>query len=204
MPFDQLKRRELIRLLGGAAGWPLAAHGQPHAWPVVGHMHAGTPAANHEAMKAFEQGLGQTGFVDGRNVIVEYRWAQDQYDRLPALAAELVRRGVSVIATGTPVAALAAKRATTSIPIIFAIGSDPVANGLVTSLNRPGGKTRSCVVRSLVRRADPKSAYRQWVVGAPGQAARATVAPERTGICQSNGLSEIGSSKCPLRRSDTF
>jgi putative ABC transport system substrate-binding protein len=135
-----VKRREFITLIAGtAAAWPLAARAQQHTWPVVGHMHAGTHSANQEAMRAFEQGLGQTGFVNGTNVVVEYHWAQEQYDRLPALAAELVRRGVSVIATGTPVAALAAKQATTSIPIIFTIGSDPVLNGLVASLNRPGG-----------------------------------------------------------------
>jgi putative ABC transport system substrate-binding protein len=102
-------------------------------------LHATSAKANRHQVAAFEQGLSQAGYVNGQNVAMEYRWAEGQYDRLPALAAELVRQKVAVIATGTPVAALAAKRATTSIPIVFVVGSDPVENGLVISLSRPGG-----------------------------------------------------------------
>jgi putative ABC transport system substrate-binding protein len=109
------------------------------AQPVIGYLHATSEPANRHQVLAFEKGLAQTGYVTGQNVAIEYRWAEGQYDRLPGLAAELARRQVAVIATGTPVAALAAKKATTSIPIVFVVGSDPVKNGLVASLSRPGG-----------------------------------------------------------------
>jgi putative ABC transport system substrate-binding protein len=107
--------------------------------PVIGHMHAGTAEANKDEVLAFEQGLKRNGYLRGQNVAIEYRWADGQYDRLPAMAAEVVGRRVTLIVVGTPVAAIAAKRATTSIPIVFHIGSDPVKDGLVASLNRPGG-----------------------------------------------------------------
>jgi putative ABC transport system substrate-binding protein len=133
-------RREFLTLIGGAAvAWPVVARAQQSATPVVGHMHAGTLRENGFQSKAFEQGLAQAGYVSGKNVVIEYRWAEGQYERLPGIAAELVQRRVNVIATGTPVAALAAKRATTSIPIVFGVGSDPVRDGLVDSLNHPGG-----------------------------------------------------------------
>jgi putative ABC transport system substrate-binding protein len=137
MQFDQLKRRDFITLLGAAVTWPLAAGAQQSGMPVIGFMHA-TAGADSELVAAFKEGLRQTGYVDGRNVIIEFRSAEGQYDRLPAIAAEFVRRQVNLIAVGTPVAALAAKRATTSIPIVFAVGSDPTRDGLVASLSRPG------------------------------------------------------------------
>ena len=117
-------RRKFLAALGGTAAWPLAARAQQSARPVVGLMHA-TARTNDDFVAAFKEGLSQTGYLDGRNVTIEFRSAEDQYDRLPAIAAEFVRRQVNVIAAGTPVAALAAKRATTSIPMVFAVGSDP-------------------------------------------------------------------------------
>src|SRR5204863_7462947 len=138
MQFDRLQRRAFITLLGGAAAaWPLAARAQQPAMPVVGFLRAGGPP-NVDGLVAFRRGLNELGFVEGRNVAIALRWAE-QYDRLPALAAELVGLRVPVIFANNLAAALAAKNATTTIPIVFQIGGDPIRDGIVTSLSRPSG-----------------------------------------------------------------
>ena len=135
-----MQRRTFIGLVGAAAGFPFAAHAQQKAMPLVGYLGAGSPNARVWIPDAFRQGLSENGYVEGRNVAIEYRWAEGKTERFPALAAELVARRVDVIVTfGGTLSAQAAQRATTSVPIVFASVGDPVAEGLVASLARPGG-----------------------------------------------------------------
>ena len=188
-----MKRRKFIAVLGGTAVWSLVARGQKSAMPVIGFLGSASLAPLAPYVAGFRRGLNETGYVEGKNVAIEFRWAEGQYDRLPALAAELVRRQVAVlVATGGPGAALAAKAATSTIPIVFTTGSDPVQFGLVASLGHPGGNAtgvtiftvdlvakRMELLRELVPKAtviafisNPNTPYAESEVGTAQEAAR--------------------------------
>jgi putative ABC transport system substrate-binding protein len=155
MQFAQLKRREFIAALGGAMAWPLAARAQQAAMPVIGWMSGRSAADSSHLLEAFRKGLHDTGYLEGESILIEYRWANGDYGRLPELASDLVNRGVLLLmAVGGDPSAIAAKKATSTIPIVFGIGGDPVNSGLVASFNRPGGNATGYTL--LTSQMEPK------------------------------------------------
>jgi len=166
-----MNRREFITLVGGTAAWPLAARAQEQAMPVIGFLGSTSPDLYANQVGAYRRGLGETGHVEGQNVAIEFRWAESQYERLPAMATDLIRRRVTVITAGALPAVVAAKAATTAIPIVFSIGVDPVAFGLVSSLNRPGGNVTGITNLNLELLPKQLEVLRELLPGATVMAA---------------------------------
>jgi putative tryptophan/tyrosine transport system substrate-binding protein len=192
-----MRRREFIALVGsGVAGWPLAARAQQPAMPVVGFLNSGSPDGHAPFVAAFRQGLKETGYVEGQNVTIEYRWAEGQYDRLPSLAAELVQQKVTVIAATTTPAALAAKAATSTVPIVFNTGGDPIKLGLVASLRRPGSNVTGSTQLSVEVGPKRLELARELFPGAttvallvnPANPLAATVSKELQAVADTLGL----------------
>jgi putative tryptophan/tyrosine transport system substrate-binding protein len=163
-----MRRRQFITLLGSATAWPLAARAQQASMPVIGFLSARSPEDSTHLLAAFRGGLAEGGFVEGQNVAIEFRWARGQYDLLPAMAAELVSLGVSVLTTaGGDPSALAAKRATSTIPIVFGLDCDPVSAGLVESFNRPGGNATGVTLLTTLMEPKRLGLLRELVPGVP-------------------------------------
>jgi putative tryptophan/tyrosine transport system substrate-binding protein len=161
-----MQRRDFITLLGGGAAWPLAAGGQQPTMPVIGFMSARSPEDSAHLVAAFHRGLGEGGFVEGQNVAIEFRWASGQYERLPALAAELMSNRVDVlVAVGGDPSPVAAKQATSTVPIVFGIGGDPVKTGLVESFNRPGGNVTGVTLMTALMEPKWLGLLRELVPG---------------------------------------